>query len=55
LEWAFNDLPKLPTDSYPKETGAWDGAHLAGDDTTSATIANPAKDEIDQIANSSAM
>jgi hypothetical protein len=31
-------------DYNPKEVGAGEGAHLAGDDATSAATANPAED-----------
>jgi uncharacterized membrane protein len=51
----FNDLPELPVDNDLEEAEAGDGAHLARDDATSAATANPAEDEITQIADSSAM
>jgi hypothetical protein len=43
LGWAFNDLPELPTDNNPEETGGG-GAQLGGDDAISATTANSAED-----------
>jgi hypothetical protein len=50
---AFNDLPELPANNDPEEARAEEGAHLAGEDATSAATANLAEDEIAQVADSS--
>jgi hypothetical protein len=52
---AFNDLPELLANNEPEEARVEEGTHLAKDDATGATIANPAEDEIAQVTDSSAI